>query len=199
MEQMSLAHTGCELATKRKREFLDEMNLVVPWAALLHGQKEVVFADSGHRGVHKGEEVKAQHPAVVWQIAMMPGQRKAMDKSKPINALKEQLDKVKARIRAKVEHPCRVIKSQFGHRKTRYRRGAGQEQQPVAGDVRHVQPVDGAQANIARGAGMSAPTAREQAESSPKRGLVMTNSALVRSCEHSRINSRCGGGYADLS
>ena len=37
MEQMSLAHTGFELVTKRtrKREFLDEMNLVIPWSELL--------------------------------------------------------------------------------------------------------------------------------------------------------------------
>jgi len=37
MKQISLAQTGFELATKRtrKREFLDEMNAVIPWAALL--------------------------------------------------------------------------------------------------------------------------------------------------------------------
>lgn len=37
MKQMSLAHTGFELVTKhtRKRDFLDEMNLVIPWAELL--------------------------------------------------------------------------------------------------------------------------------------------------------------------
>lgn len=37
MEQMSLASTGFELVTKRtrKREFLDEMNLVIPWSELL--------------------------------------------------------------------------------------------------------------------------------------------------------------------
>lgn len=37
MEQMSLATTGFELVTKRtrKREFLDEMNLVIPWTELL--------------------------------------------------------------------------------------------------------------------------------------------------------------------
>jgi IS5 family transposase len=59
-------------------------------AALLNGQEEVVFADSGYRGVHKREEVHAQHPDVDWQIAMMPAQRKAIDKGKPINALKAQ-------------------------------------------------------------------------------------------------------------
>jgi IS5 family transposase len=37
MEQMSLAHTGFELVTKRtrKRAFLDEMNLMIPWTELL--------------------------------------------------------------------------------------------------------------------------------------------------------------------
>lgn len=90
-------------------------------AALLHGQEEVVFADSGYRGVHKREEIQTQHPHANWHIAMMLGQRKAMDKSKPINAFKEQLEKIKASIRAKVEHPFRVIKCQIGHRKVRYR------------------------------------------------------------------------------
>ena len=90
-------------------------------AALLHGQEQQVFADSGYRGVHKREEVQAVHPHVSWHIAMMPGQRRAMDKSRASNALKEQLEKVKASIRAKVEHPFRVIKCQFGHRKVRYR------------------------------------------------------------------------------
>jgi IS5 family transposase len=89
--------------------------------ALLHGEEEVVFADSGYRGVEKREEIQAQHPDVDWQIAMMPGKRKALNKSKPSHALREKLEKLKASIRAKVEHPFRVIKCQFGHRKTRYR------------------------------------------------------------------------------
>ena len=89
--------------------------------ALLHGEEEIVFADSGYRDVHKREEIQEQHPQVNWQIAMMPGQRKALDKSRPVNALREQLEKLKGRIRAKVEHPFRVIKCQFGHLKVRYR------------------------------------------------------------------------------
>jgi IS5 family transposase len=35
MKQQSLATPGFELATKRKREFLDEMNPVVPWSELV--------------------------------------------------------------------------------------------------------------------------------------------------------------------
>jgi IS5 family transposase len=89
--------------------------------ALLHGEEEVVFGDSGYRGVEKREEIQEQHPDVDWQIAMMPGKRKALNKSKPSHVLRDKLEKLKAGIRAKVEHPFRVIKCQFGHRKTRYR------------------------------------------------------------------------------
>ena len=89
--------------------------------ALLHGQEEVVFADSGYRGVKKRQEIQDKHAGVDWEIAMMPGKRKALDKTKASQALTDRIEKIKASIRAKVEHPFRVIKCQFGHRKTRYR------------------------------------------------------------------------------
>lgn len=41
--------------------------------------------------------------------------------------------------------------------------GPGQEHEPVAGDVCHVEPVDGAKANIAGAAGMSAPEVQAKA------------------------------------
>ena len=90
-------------------------------AALLHGEEEIVFADSGYRGVEKRDEIQDQHPDTPWHVAMMPGQRKKLDKSHPLQALLDQVETVKARIRAKVEHPFRVIKCQFGHRKVRYK------------------------------------------------------------------------------
>lgn len=90
-------------------------------SALLHGEESDVFADSGYRGVHKREEVIQTHPDVAWHVAMMPSHRKALDKDTPMGAIMDALEKTKARIRAKVEHPFRVIKCQFGHRKTRYR------------------------------------------------------------------------------
>ena len=89
--------------------------------ALLHGQETDVFADSGYRGVEKREEIQTKHPDVKWHIAMMPGKRKAMDKSTPMGSILEQLEKTKASIRAKVEHPFRVIKRQFGYVKVKYR------------------------------------------------------------------------------
>ena len=89
--------------------------------ALLHGQEEVVFADSGYRGVEKRPEIQDKHAGVGWEIVITPGKRKALDKTKASQALTDRIEKIKASIRAKVEHPFRVIKCQFGHRKTRYR------------------------------------------------------------------------------
>jgi hypothetical protein len=45
--------------------------------------------------------VEYQHSDVGWQIAMMQSKRKTMDKSKPINSLKDMLEKLKPSIRAK--------------------------------------------------------------------------------------------------
>ena len=89
--------------------------------ALLHGEETDVFADSGYRGVEKREEVQTEHPDVAWHVAMMPGKRRVLDKSTPMGAVLEQLEKTKASIRAKVEHPFRVIKRQFGFVKVKYR------------------------------------------------------------------------------
>lgn len=88
---------------------------------LLHGEESDVFADSGYRGVDKREEIQAKHPDVNWHIAMMPGKRRALNKDTPMGAILDKLEQTKARIRAKVEHPFRVIKRQFGHTKVRYR------------------------------------------------------------------------------
>ncbi len=57
---------------------------------------------------------------VDWHVAMRPGQRKAQ-KHTPWGAVTEQVEKLKASVRAKVEHPFRVLKRQFGHTKVRYR------------------------------------------------------------------------------
>lgn len=56
-----------------------------------------------------------------WHIAIKRSKRKALDLQQPIPALQEQLEQAKSKIRAKVEHPFRVIKRQFGHTKVRYR------------------------------------------------------------------------------
>ena len=56
-----------------------------------------------------------------WHVAMMPSKRKQLDKDSPMGAILEKLEKLKAAVRAKVEHPFQVIKCQWGYRKTRYK------------------------------------------------------------------------------
>lgn len=86
--------------------------------ALLHGHEQMVFADAGYRGIEKRPDVTSQ---VRWHVAIRPGQRKALDKNNAADALLDAAEKLKAGVRAKVEHPFRVIKRQFGYVKVRYR------------------------------------------------------------------------------
>ena len=52
---------------------------------------------------------------------MRPGKRKALDKSQAADAMLDEAEKLKASVWAKVQHPFRVIKRQFGYLKVRYR------------------------------------------------------------------------------
>ncbi len=88
---------------------------------LLHGEETDVFADSGYRGMDKRPEIQDRAHRPNWHIAMMPSQRKSLAKDTPMGAIVEKLEQTKARIRAKVEHPFRVIKRQFGYTKVKYR------------------------------------------------------------------------------
>ena len=94
------------------------VNDVVEANALLHGDEIEVFADAGYQGAHKRPDAKS---SVSWNVAMRPGKRAVLDKTKRLGQLIDQLERLKASIRAKVEHPFRVIKRQFGHVKVRYR------------------------------------------------------------------------------
>ena len=86
--------------------------------SLLHGQETVAFGDAGYQGIEKRPDAKAD---VTWHVAMRPGKRKALNKDNEADAMIDQAEKLKAGIRAKVEHPFRVIKRQFGFVKVRYR------------------------------------------------------------------------------
>ncbi len=83
---------------------------------LLHGAEQVVFADAGYQGASKRPEATG----VDWHVAMRPSKRKAQ-KHTPWGQLTEQAEKLKASVRAKVEHPFRVVKRQFGYAKVRYK------------------------------------------------------------------------------
>jgi IS5 family transposase len=89
---------------------------------LLHGQESVAFGDAGYQGVEKRTDAQSNAKAgIQWHIAMRPGKRKALNKDNEADALIDKAEKLKAGIRAKVEHPFRVIKRQFGFMKVRYR------------------------------------------------------------------------------
>ncbi|MGF6439807.1 IS5 family transposase [Paraburkholderia youngii] len=85
--------------------------------ALLHGQEMDVSADAGYQGIEK----RCQVSAVRWHVAMRPGRRRQLDLTDRLDAIFDQIERLKAGIRAKVEHPFRVLKQQFGYTKTRYR------------------------------------------------------------------------------
>ena len=86
---------------------------------LLHGQEEYVWGDSGYRGADKREENKGRK--VKWAIAMRPGERRKLDKESESGMWAEQIERINASIRAKVEHVFHVIKNIFGYCKTRYK------------------------------------------------------------------------------
>jgi IS5 family transposase len=85
-------------------------------ADLLHGKEEQVWADSGYRGAQS----RVQRDDLRWHIAARPSDIAKL----PEGRAKERLQKRehrKASVRAKVEHPFRVIKRQFGLMKVRFR------------------------------------------------------------------------------
>jgi IS5 family transposase len=81
---------------------------------LLHGEEQRVWGDAGYTGIHKRDAFKDRD--VDWRIALRPGTR-----SNLADQLQEMLEGIKASVRAKVEHPFRTIKQQFGYTKVRYR------------------------------------------------------------------------------
>ena len=100
------------------RSTAGHVNDVIEANSLLHGDESDAFGDAGYQGVAKRPDAK---PDVTWHVAMRPGRRKSLDLSSPLAALIDKSQQILAGIRAKVEHPFRVIKRQFGFTKVRYR------------------------------------------------------------------------------
>ena len=94
------------------------VNDVIEANSLVRPSDQEVFADAGYQGAGKRPDARDD---VTWNSALRPGKRRTLDPAKPIEALTEQLERVKAGIRARVEHPFRVVKRQYGHVKVRYR------------------------------------------------------------------------------
>ena len=53
---------------------------------------------------------------------MRPSKRRKLDKTKRLDKIYyDKIERLKARVRAKVDHPFRVLKRQCGYMKARYR------------------------------------------------------------------------------
>ncbi|MFL9583431.1 IS5 family transposase [Stenotrophomonas sp. AB1(2024)] len=85
---------------------------------LLHGKEECVLGDSGYTGADKRAELDACK--ATFFIAEKRSKVQAI-KNKRHRHQVERWESCKASMRAKVEHPFRVIKRQFGYTKVRYR------------------------------------------------------------------------------
>jgi IS5 family transposase len=85
--------------------------------ALLHGKEKTGYGDAGYTGAGK-QGGRAGN--LRWEVAMKRGKLKTMAEGE-IKDLTRQLEHLKARVRAKVEHAFHVVKNLFGYRKVRYR------------------------------------------------------------------------------
>jgi len=91
---------------------------LTPAAELLHGKETVVYADAGYQGIEKRPEMQGR--GIGFRVAMRPSKRRALPDTSE-ERLDDLIETAKAHVRAKVEHPFRVIKRQFGFQKTRLR------------------------------------------------------------------------------
>lgn len=93
---------------------------------VLHGQGSVVHLDAGYTGVHKRPEiVRAQQMEAIrqdidWQVAQRRHKRVQMAEGRA-REVRRALERLKAQVRARVEHPFYVVKNLFRHRKVRYK------------------------------------------------------------------------------
>ena len=86
---------------------------------LLREDDRFCYADAGYTGIAKRPEV-ASDPrlsAVEWFVAMRPGKLRAL----PERSAERDVERRKASVRSKVEHPFRIVKGLFGYSKAVYR------------------------------------------------------------------------------
>ena len=93
---------------------------------VLHGQEAMAFLDAGYTGVEKRPEVvQAQAEGKIrsdiqWSVAKRRSTITKMAEG-TLKALTKALERVKAQIRSRVEHPFHVVKNLFHHRRVRYK------------------------------------------------------------------------------
>ncbi len=121
MNQQALDLNLCSRRT-RKMELLELMEGVVPWREFV--SQVTAVAPPKVTGpppfAHETKREEVQGIMANWHIAMRPRKRRVLDKQSPLGAILDRIEQLKASIRAKVEHPFRVVKRQFGHTNVRY-------------------------------------------------------------------------------
>jgi transposase, IS5 family len=80
---------------------------------LLHGQEQSVFADAAYIGAEKREELAKCE--VTWYIAAKRSQVDAIEEEE-LKSLVKHVERLKASVRARVEHPFHIVKNLFGYR-----------------------------------------------------------------------------------
>ena len=94
--------------------------------AVLHGQETMAFLDAGYTGVEKRPEVvQAQAQGKIrsdieWSVAKRRSTITKMAEG-TLKTLTKALERVKAQIRSRVEHPFHVVKNLFHYKKVRYK------------------------------------------------------------------------------
>jgi len=83
--------------------------------ALLHGEEKVAFADAGYTGIEKRDDAAGQSGRKSWLVAVKRGKIKPLP-DREIKALSQRIERLKAHVRAKVEHAFHVVKNLFGYR-----------------------------------------------------------------------------------
>jgi IS5 family transposase len=93
---------------------------------LLHGQEQSLHADAGYTGLERREEITAVQEAgtlnatLEFHIAEKRGKIKALPEGEH-KTLRKTIEHLKAKIRARVEHPFHIVKNLFKHKKLRYK------------------------------------------------------------------------------
>ena len=82
---------------------------------LLHGEETYVSGDAGYTGVEKRPE--HQDRPMIWSIAARPSSYKKHGKNSFIGRRRRKIEHANAQVRAKVEHPFRVISASLVIRK----------------------------------------------------------------------------------
>jgi transposase, IS5 family len=82
---------------------------------LLHGEERRVWGDAGYVGIDKRTEHEDRETD--WLIALRPGHRRLLEAGDEL----AEAERIKASVRAKVEHAFFYIKRMFGYSKVRYR------------------------------------------------------------------------------